>query len=281
METVLRERIGMLIESATTIYFSPTGTTKKIINSIIKGMGIANNEIIDLTLPKVRNSDVPIINGDIVLIGVPVYATRIPNILKSFLTSLKVSNKPVVLIAVYGNMSEGTTLNELYSITNNSGFNVIGAGSFIGEHSFSTEETPIAKGCPNNGNLNKAKEFGRNTMKKIQNVNILSDISLEIPQGKVPLIAKILPKNSAKIFTKTPFADMSICSCCNVCVKLCPMGAIDKDTLEINEDLCLRCFCCVKRCPKKARKIIYKPKFLVSKVLKMKNRIIKEPKIYL
>ena len=36
----------MLISSVTTIYFSPTGTTKKIINSIVKGMGIVNNKII-------------------------------------------------------------------------------------------------------------------------------------------------------------------------------------------------------------------------------------------
>jgi len=271
----------MIVSSATIIYFSPTGTTKKIINSIIKGMGIVNNEIIDLTLPKVREAGVPLIDGDIVLIGVPVYATGIPNILKSFLTSLKVSNKPVVLIAVYGNMSEGTTLNELYSITNNSGFNVIGAGSFIGEHSFSTEETPIAKGRPDNEDLNKANEFGRNIMKKIQNINTLSDISLEISQGKVPLIAKILPKNSAKIFAKTPSVDMSKCSHCGICVNLCPMGIIDKDTLAINENQCLHCFCCVKRCPKKARKIRYQPKFIVSKILSIKSKVKKEPKIYL
>lgn len=31
----------MLIGSVTTIYFSPTGTTKKLINSIVKG-GIKN-----------------------------------------------------------------------------------------------------------------------------------------------------------------------------------------------------------------------------------------------
>ena len=70
---------------------------------------------------------------------------------------------------------------------------------------------------------------------------------------------------------------MSKCNHCNVCVKLCPMGAIDNDTLEINENQCLRCFCCVKRCPKKARKIIYKPNSR-SKVLRMKNKIIKNPK---
>ncbi|AKN31331.1 4Fe-4S ferredoxin [Clostridium carboxidivorans P7] len=271
----------MLISSVTTIYFSPTGTTKKIINSIVKGMGIVNNKIINLTLPKVREAGVPLINGDIVIIGVPVYEERIPKIVYPFLVSLKGNGNPVVLVGVYGNIGDGIVLNELDFIAKKSGLKVVAAGSFIGEHSFSTEEMPIAQNRPNNDDLNRAEEFGKNIMKKIQNIDSLKDISLKIPQGKLPLMAKIVPKNSARLFTKTPFVDMSKCSHCNVCAKLCPMSAIDKETLKIDEEQCLRCFCCVKRCPKKARKIIYKPKFLVSKILTIKNRIIKEPKLYL
>ncbi|MDR3598142.1 EFR1 family ferrodoxin [Clostridium sp.] len=271
----------MLINSVTTIYFSPTGTTKKIINSIIKGMGISNNKIIDLTLPKVRMAGVPLIDGDIVLIGVPVYEEKIPEIVYPFLAKLKGNGKSVVIVGVYGNIGDGIVLNELYFITQKSGFKVVAAGTFIGEHSFSTKEMPIAQNRPNNDDLNKAEEFGKSIMEKMQNINNLKDISLKIPQEKLPLMAKIVPKNSARIFTKTPFVDMSKCNHCNVCEKLCPISAIDKETLEIDQEQCLRCFCCVKMCPKKAREIIYKPKFLVSKVLAMKNRIIKEPKLYL
>jgi len=271
----------MVVNSITTIYFSPTGTTKKTINSIIKGMGIFNNEIIDLTLPKVRNAGIPLINGDIVLIGVPVYEEKIPEIIYSFLTNLKGNGKQVVLVGVYGNIGDGIVLNELDFIAKNSGFKVVAAGSFIGEHSFSTDKIPIAPNRPNNNDLNKAEEFGKSIIEKVKNINDLKDISLKIPQGKLPLMAKIVPKNSARLFTRTPFADMNTCTHCNLCVKLCPMGAIDKDTLEINEEQCIRCFCCVKRCPKKARKIIYRPRFLVSKVLTMKNKVRKEPKMYL
>jgi len=271
----------MLISSVTTIYFSPTGTTKKIINSIVKGMGIVNNRIIDLTLPKVREENIPLIDGDIVLIGVPVYEEKIPEIVYPFLAKLKGNGKPVIIVGVYGNIGDGIVLNELDFITQKSGFKLVGAGSFIGEHSFSTVEIPIAQNRPNNDDLNKAEEFGKSIMEKMKNINSLNDVSIKIPQGRLPLIAKIVPKNSARLFTKTPFADMSKCSRCNICVKLCPMSAIDKETLEIDEEQCLRCFCCVKRCPKKARKIIYTPRFLVSKVLTMKNKIIKEPKLYL
>lgn len=58
----------MLISSVKTIYFSPTGSTKKIINSIVKGMGIVNDRIVDLTLPKARNdNNISLVDGEIVL----------------------------------------------------------------------------------------------------------------------------------------------------------------------------------------------------------------------
>jgi len=271
----------MVISSATSIYFSPTGTTKKVINAIVKGMGTTKNTLIDLNSSDVRNTFAPIIDGDIVIIGVPVYEERIPEMLYDFLTSLKGNEKPVVLIAVYGNFGDGIVLNELDSITKKSGFKVVAAGSFIGEHSFSTKEVPVQEGRPNFEDLSKAEEFGRIIIEKMKKIENLNDALIKIPQGKLPLMARILPKNSARIFTKTPFADMKICNKCGACIKLCPMNAINKDTLDINENKCIRCFCCVKRCLKKARKIVYKPKFLVSKVLTIKNRNAREPKTYL
>lgn len=271
----------MIIKSSTSIYFSPTGTTKKVINAIIKGIGTNNNTAIDLTSSDIRNILSPSIEGDVVIIGVPVYEERIPEMLYDFFTSLKGDGKPVILVAMYGNFGDGIVLNELDTITKNSGFKVVAAGSFIGEHSFSTKEVPVQEGRPSHEDLSKAEEFGRSIMEKIKKIENLDDVFIKIPQGKLPLMAKILPQNSARIFTKTPFADMNICNHCGVCIKLCPMNAINKDTMDINENKCIRCFCCVKRCPKKARRIVYKPRFLVSKVLTIKNKKARAPKIYL
>lgn len=271
----------MVITSVTSIYFSPTGTTKKVIDAIVKGMRTTINTSINLTLSDVRNVLSPYINGDIVIIGVPVYEERVPEMLYDFLISLKGNEKPVILVAVYGNFGDGIVLNELDYITKKSGFKVVAAGSFIGEHSFSTKEVPVQEGRPHYEDLSKAEEFGRSIIEKMKKIDNLNDSLIKIPKGKLPLMAKILPKNSARIFTKTPFADMNICNKCGVCIKLCPMDAINKDTLDINENKCIRCFCCVKRCAKKARKIVYKPKFLVSKILTIKNKNARVPQIYI
>ena len=210
----------------------------------------------------------------------PVYEERIPKILLEFLTCLNSNGKPVVIVGVYGNIGYGIVLNELNNITSNAGFKVVAAATFIGEHSFSTDKIHLAKNRPNNNDLKKAEEFGQNIIKKMQKIKDLDNVSLNIPKGTLPITAQIAPKNSARLVTKKPDVDKHLCNHCNVCVKFCPVGAIDESTLEINEDKCLRCFSCVKRCVKKARKIIYKPDFIVSKVLKMKNKIAKEPKLY-
>lgn len=270
----------MLIDSVTEIYFSPTNTTKKIINAIAKGMGLVNKEILDITLPNVREKKISSLNGDIILIGVPVYEERIPKILLEFLTHLNGDGKPVVIVGVYGNIGYGIALNELNNITSNAGFKVVAAATFIGEHSFSTDKILLAKNRPNVNDLKIAENFGQNIIKTIQKLKDLNNVSLNIPKGKLPIIAQIAPKNSARLVTKKPDVDKYLCNHCNVCVKFCPVGAIDEQTLEINENKCLRCFSCVKKCPKKARKIIYKPDFIVSKILRMKNKITKEPKLY-
>lgn len=46
----------MKLKSAALIYFSPTGSTKKILNAIAKGLDIDKVKVIDMTLPDVRNT---------------------------------------------------------------------------------------------------------------------------------------------------------------------------------------------------------------------------------
>lgn len=271
----------MLIESVTGIYFSPTGTTKKIVDAVIKGMKLNRVQFINLTIPKVRERTAIEIDSDIVLIGVPVYEDRVPKILLKFLNNLKGNNKPIILICVYGNITDGITLNELFNITEGNGFKVIGAGAFVGEHSFSTEEVPVAMGRPNYEDLSEAERFGEKIIGKLNGINEITSINLKIPEGKVELMAKVVAENSARMFTKQPAVSRDICTDCGACVSLCPMGAINQDTLEIDEDKCIRCFCCVKKCPKKAREIVYKKKLLVKNVLKFKSRVKRKANTYL
>jgi ferredoxin len=278
----------MEIQSATTICFSPTGTTKRIVQSVVKGMNIAVKQQIDLTVPQARQKAPPRLAGEILVIGIPVYGKGIPKILTSYLAGLEGEGRPAVLITVYGNLDEGTALPDLYTLVKKLAYVVVGAGSFVGEHTLSTDEMPIAKGRPNAQDLLQATQFGQLILQKVRKASNWHEISVEIAQPQADCVDPILNRlkesgtqnEGTRRFTRTPFADMRVCNQCGVCARMCPMCAIDPHTFRIDERLWFHCFSCVKRCPKNARKIIYKPKFLVTKFLRAHNTVENAPKIY-
>ncbi|MDP4161149.1 MAG: flavodoxin domain-containing protein, partial [Bacillota bacterium] len=72
------------------MYFSPTGTTKKVVSEIAKNIseninGKTSVNAINFTLPGFREAPVSFAKGDVVILGVPVYAGRVPNILLKYL----------------------------------------------------------------------------------------------------------------------------------------------------------------------------------------------------
>ena len=48
------------------------------------------------------------------------------------------------------------------------GFTPLSAGAFIGEHSYSRPNMPVAAGRPDADDLQKAEQFGRESLKKLQ-----------------------------------------------------------------------------------------------------------------
>ena len=67
------------------MYFSATGTTQKIVNGIAKRFSEKVDQAmdiksIDFTLPEARKESVSFSGEDVVILGIPVYAGRVPNI---------------------------------------------------------------------------------------------------------------------------------------------------------------------------------------------------------
>lgn len=271
----------MLINSACVIFFSPTGATKTVLTAIAQGMGIKKINYIDLTLPSARKADKINVKEDLLIIGVPVYEEKVPKILTEALQGLTGEGKPAVVVTVYGAVGDGVALSELKTIVKTAGFIPAAAASFIGEHSFSTKSLPLAAGRPNTSDEYNAKQFGSMIINKLKSTENLNQIEVSVPEGKLLLMAKILPENSARLFTEKPDADKNLCNNCGLCAKLCPVGAIDITTMEINENSCLRCFACVRVCDNQARAVTYKKKPLVTKVLGAKSKKDSEIKLYL
>lgn len=239
----------MEVKQLKLIYFSPTGTTQKILESIAGGIAVEDVEHINLTLPEGARQIIPSFSDELVIIGAPVYGGRLPvDAIKRF-KQLKASNTLAILIAVYGNREFEDALLELKHLAIDLGFSPIAGGAFIGEHSFATEELSIANGRPDSMDLQMAMEFGvqvKDKIKALQSPD--TQINVEVT-GRFPYEA-----DGARAMTVSPVTKEDNCTVCGTCAGVCPTAAISiNGSVLTKNELCIRCCACIKNCPEEAR----------------------------
>lgn len=237
------------------MFFSATDTTKKIVSGIAEkisenmGKEISLN-VINFTLPRVRQAPVSFTDEDVVIIGVPVYAGRVPNILLNYLNSITGNGALAISVVVYGNRNYDDALIELKDILELNGFKVIAAGAFIGEHSLSKT---LAKDRPDEKDMAIASDFANQIYKKLTTSDNIQIIAVN---GSTPYRKYYMPKNkdgsSVDIRKVTPKTN-SNCTDCKLCVDLCPMGSIDFDDVSKLNGICIKCGACIKKCPAQAK----------------------------
>ncbi|MBE9467086.1 MAG: EFR1 family ferrodoxin [Bacteroidetes bacterium] len=236
------------METLSLVYYSPTGTTQKIVREIGQNMGlklISDNNIAENKAESITETS----NNCLTIIGMPVYAGRLPITAIKTLKKLQSIQSPVVIVVVYGNRDYGDSLLELKEIAINCGFKIIAGAAFIGEHSFSSSEKPIAMNRPDKQDLEKCKDFSGMITEKLKDIEDISTLSeLDIP-GNYPY-----KKRNQLPATVHPKTDNNLCDNCGICVDVCPTNAITiKGTVITTGELCTWCCACVKHCPKGAR----------------------------
>ena len=269
------------IQSAALMYFSPTHTTRKVLRAVAAGMNLGRTTEVNLTSPASRSNFIPPPPSDLLLLGMPVYEERIPSIILPLLNRLEGRNRPAVVVAVYGNVGFGIALQEMAAVLTARGFRVVAGAAFIGEHSFSHNRLPLAAGRPDKQDLQTARSFGaRVAVKLSRSPELLPDDSPVMP-GKLPWMTRILPPNSSALFARPPELDPEVCTQCNACVRACPTGAIDPESLQIDESACLRCFACVRACYPGARNITLRKKWISYPFLKAQGKRPRRPLLIL
>ena len=79
----------MRIKKVWALYFSGTGTTEKTVRRIAAGMAQALDAelaVYDFTTPAARQRELRFNAEELAVLGVPVYAGRVPNVLLPYLT---------------------------------------------------------------------------------------------------------------------------------------------------------------------------------------------------
>lgn len=235
-------------------YFSPTGHTAKVVRTLstILQQAFPKAEVAeeDFTLPGARVKQPHFQAGDLVLAATPVIAGRVPNVLLPFLRDIKGEGAYAVPLVVYGNRNFDDALVELQDLLEAGGLHTIAGGAFIGEHSFSYT---LGKNRPDEEDVKVIETFGEDLASRIQAGNLPKTVTLP---GERPYRDYYKPQdrhgNHIDIRKVKPVTDDS-CFNCKICVKACPMGAIDYRNVKKFNNICIKCNACVKKCPADAK----------------------------
>ena len=214
-------------------YFSPTGTTYQVAQTIAEGFSCPVTEM-DLSSSdcKAQLSD-----NTVLLVAAPVYGGRIPAVALERLSRLQSNGQKAVAVVVYGNREFDDALLELKNILAGNGFQVVAAAAFIAEHSIVRS---IAAGRPDERDRAIARKFGADVAAKLESLT-----AVEVP-GNDPY----RPANPSAFHPKANEA----CIQCGKCVEQCPVGAIPMaNPGETLDNMCINCMRCVKVCPVQAR----------------------------
>lgn len=221
----------------TTLYFSATYTTKRVVEAVAAGL---SNEVVSYDITNDTATDTVIIpREELLVVGVPVYAGRVPAMAVERLRRFKGEKTPAVVVAVYGNRHYDDAVLELHDIMTECGFRTVAAGAFIAQHSIFPK---VGAARPDAEDLAEIKSFAEKSLAVLAGdfgaINIPGNRPYKVPGG-IP----IWPTASRK------------CNGCGACAKLCPTGAIDPAAPKgVNREKCIKCGRCIVVCPTKARR---------------------------
>lgn len=238
----------MECKSVHIVYFSPTHTSAKIAYAIAEGMHFKSLLESDITYNTPKGT-VDIYDDELTIVAVPVYGGRVAETAMERLRAFRGHKSPVVPVVLYGNRDYEDALLELSDTLTAQGFVVVSGGAFIGEHSYSREDMPIAAGRPDEDDLQIAMRFGRDILLKMDKISSLKGVKKLEVKGNFPYKVK------GPSTPQAPVVNEEICNLCGYCEGVCPVSAIVfTDGVAFTDPAsCIKCCACVKECPLGAR----------------------------
>jgi Fe-S-cluster-containing hydrogenase components 2 len=271
----------ILSSKVSAMYFSGTGTTKKVVSSIAdtlyaKFRTDTSIQTIDFTLPNARQETVSFTEEQVVIIGIPVYRGRVPKVLLQYLNSMNGNGASAIAVVVYGNRDYDDALAELTDILASRAFKIIAGGAFIGEHSFSQK---LAQNRPDEKDMIIVEEFANKVVAKLlskeSSVPIVvkgnrpyRTLTLKNANGKPTDLEEAIPKTA------------NSCIDCKACAKKCPMESISEEDVKKVTGICIKCGACVKNCPMQAKYYDNEEYLRHVRMLETKFALRREPEFF-
>ncbi|MCI9348191.1 MAG: 4Fe-4S binding protein [Oscillibacter sp.] len=257
--------------------YSGSGVTEKTVRTLMEALekesGLAQGVFHSFRKPDERQADYSFGPDDLVIIGSPTYAGKLPNkILPDFQSRLHGNGAAAIALVTFGNRAYDNSLAELCAVLSADGFQVIAAGAFVGRHAFTDT---LGEGRPDWDDLRELRAFGKAAAEKLGRKDFSKPAVPGDPDAPY-YVPKGLDGQPAKFLKAKPQTDLSKCCNCGVCARRCPMGAIDPADVSRVPGLCIKCQACVRYCTHRA-KYFDDPAFLSH--LAMLEQNFQEPKL--
>lgn len=259
----------MKTEHINIVYFSATNTTQRIVRHISDQMeGVRKEYNITRSVPE---TEVVMDRSDVLIVGMPVYAGRIPAVALPAIAKFKGNGTPAVIVCVYGNRDYDDALLELRDVVEANGFKVVSAGAFIAQHAIFPQ---VGANRPDANDMGLIAGFAQRSREIITSATDFDLLPVITPKGnhpyKVPGKLPLRPKGNRK------------CTACGTCVKQCPTQAIAAETpRKTDKEKCIACGRCIVVCPADARHfggLLYK---IAGKKFIKTYSARKEPEVYI
>jgi len=226
------------------------------------------------TSPAMREKEMNFTDNDLVFCGTPTYAGRVPNKIAPYIAEkIRGCGAAAAAVGTFGNRNYDNALAELCALLEADGFHTLSAAAFACRHAFTDA---LAAGRPDREDLAQAADFGSRTAARARELTA-PPAPVQVPGDPAApyYVPRGLDGEPAKFLKARPRTDLSRCSSCGVCARVCPMGAIDPKNVSEVPGLCIKCQACVRRCTRHA-KYFDDPAFLSH--VAMLERNFAEPK---
>lgn len=243
------------------IIFSPTGGTEKVAHIISRQWSESTMKI-DLSDSKTDFSRCAIGKEDRVLVAMPSFRGRAPAAAIERLKKIAGNGAKCTLVCVYGNRAYEDTLVEMEDAAKESGFQVVAAVAAVAQHSIIQQ---YAANRPDASDEKQLEQFAQQIADKTESAASIPGNRPYKKAGGAGLVSK-------------PSKD---CVKCGVCVKNCPVQAIDSVKFTADSKKCIACMRCVKQCPHNARKVNGAMVSVAAMAIKKACSVRKENELFL
>ena len=206
----------MNIERVWAVWYSATGNTDKAVNTVAGELAAKLGlplEQVNFTKPAEREKEYSFTEKDLVVMGTPTYAGKMPNkLLPDFQSRFHGNGALAVAIVTFGNRNYDNSLAELCAVLEGDRFHTVAAGAFVGQHAFTDE---LAYGRPGWSDQFEMKEFARRISVKVKS---LTDTPAPVKVPGDPGAPYYIPMGTdgqpAKFLKAKPKTYLSRCTNC-------------------------------------------------------------------